>query len=486
MSCSLTTMVPRPRETFLTEAPLAPLLDHAVASPHASLVSPVEQVVVIVDPLSTGVLLQKRLLESGNYRVVIVWSDRTQPACREKHFARAGFAQDAFAAVIAHQEGQLEDTLLKIIAAAGTMHIAAVFCGSEFGVLLEDQIANGLNQKLGVHHLKASGIPILTTKVDKHLQANLLRQAGLDAVRETLARTDDHVRAFLQANQGSKAFVVKPQTGAGSVGVTFCDSEQAVWAAFHKILAGQHKAHCGDRYRHYTQAGVLLQEYLNGTEYIVNAVVHNGTPKTTAMWKYDKRPYNGASFLCFSKELQVVSDENCQEIVEYTEKVLQAIGFQNGAIHAEIMYTNRGPVLVEVNCRLHGGNGAWVHPAKQCMGYDQLSMLMDVYLNDAKIFHSIPARPTTAHSYCHQVKMRSHVQGTLKRVIPEQWERILALPSYVEHVFGVRPGDQILKSVDMPSIPGEITLVHPDKHVLAADYQLLNTILAEGIFEVYE
>lgn len=175
-----------------------------------------------------------------------------------------------------------------------------------------------------------------------------------------------------------------------------------------------------------------------------------------------------------------------EEIVEYTEKVLKAVGFQNGAIHAEVMYTeDRGPVLVELNCRMHGGNGAWVHPANLCVGYDQVSVFMDVYLNGGKeMWHSIPARPVRALASCQQVKMRSHIEGTLKRVIPEQWARIEALPSYVEHTFGVLPGDQLLKTVDMPSVPGEVTLVHENKETLARDYEALNEILREGIFEV--
>lgn len=484
-------MTPRP-EPF-TVAPdqgtswgITPSVDLEIPSPRSILDSPLEQAVVLVDPVSTGVLLQKKVFDTGIYKVVVVWSDRSQLSVREKHFLRSGHPREDFAAIITHEAGKLEETIKSILAATVDVNIAAVMCGSEYGVLLEDQIADGLNAALGTSHLKSSGMPSLTTKVDKYLQANTIRQAGLNAVREKLAKTADDVRAFLEENMasGSSSFVVKPQTGAGSVGVTFCDSEEAVWNAYETILAGEHKAHCSDKYRHYEKAGVLLQEYLVGTEYIVNAVVRDGVPKTTAMFKYDKRPYNGAAFVCFSKELQVVSDENCEEILEYTEKVLQAFGFQNGAVHAEVMYTSRGPVLVELNCRLHGGNAAWVHPAELCMGYEQLSMLMDVYLNEGKIYDTIPSRPIEAQGYCHQVKMRSSIQGILDCVIPSQLERIMALPSYLEHFFSVRPGDKLLKTVDMPSVPGEVTLVHQNKAVLAADYYKLNEILKEGIFQV--
>ena len=113
-------------------------------------------------------------------------------------------------------------------------------------------------------------------------------------------------------------------------------------------------------------------------------------------------------------------------------------------------------------------------------------MLVDVYLNGGKMFENIPSRPIEAKGYCHQTKMRSHIEGTLKRVNPAQFGRIEALPSYYSHMFGVKEGDQLLKTVDMPSVPGEVTLVHSDKDQLAADYEMLNKILAEGIFEVEE
>ena len=452
----------------------------------------VKRTVVLVDPLSTGVMLQERLFDAG-YRIILCWSERTLPETRAKHHLLSGHPEEDFEGIVAFDGNNMDEVLEQIVAITTDIH--AVMCGSEYGVLLEDQVANGLIEKLGATHLKSSGMPHIPMKVDKFLQASTIRNAGLDAVRETLAHSEDDVREFLAKNvRGDEdvKFVVKPQTGAGSVGVTFCDSAEAVMDAFRNILAGEHKAKYGARYRQYKQelsAGVLLQEYLNGTEFIVNSVVHNGEIKTTAMFKYDKRPYNGAGFVCFSKELIVPDDApEYQEVLEYAENVLKAIGFQNGAIHAEIMHMpNRGPVLVEVNCRLHGGNAAWVRPANVCMGYDQLSVMMDVYLHGGvKQFATLPPRPVKALNRCHQVKMRSHIEGTLDHVIESQLDRIKALPSYSEHFFSVHPGGKLSKTVDMPTVPGEVTLIHPDRDVLNADYNLLNEILREGIFEVVE
>eukprot|EP00956_Cyclotella_meneghiniana_P016589 scaffold26238_cov70-Cyclotella_meneghiniana.AAC.1 len=158
-----------------------------------------------------------------------------------------------------------------------------------------------------------------------------------------------------------------------------------------------------------------------------------------------------------------------KKVLDYTLRVLEAFGYMNGAIHAEVMYIEgRGPLLVEINCRLQGAKGDWVPLVEACKGYSQLSVLMDVYLNEGKIlFDNIPSAPESIVRGCYAVKMRSNVFSILQDVIQSQLDRILALPSYQGQFFLVKPSDKLLLTVDMPSV---------------LDYALLNEILDEGIF----
>eukprot|EP00966_Prymnesium_polylepis_P215695 4994720-Prymnesium_polylepis.2 len=48
-----------------------------------------------------------------------------------------------------------------------------------------------------------------------------------------------------------------------------------------------------------------------------------------------------------------------------------------GAIHSEVKLEERGPVLIEANCRLHGGEGTWAPMAEACVGYSQVSGMID-------------------------------------------------------------------------------------------------------------
>ncbi|CAN0568388.1 unnamed protein product, partial [Laminaria digitata] len=39
--------------------------------------------------------------------------------------------------------------------------------------------------------------------------------------------------------------------------------------------------------------GALVQEYLDGTEYVVDTVSRGGVHRLCAIWEYDKRSVNG-------------------------------------------------------------------------------------------------------------------------------------------------------------------------------------------------
>ena len=119
-----------------------------------------------------------------------------------------------------------------------------------------------------------------------------------------------------------------------------------------------------------TNYSVLLQEYLAGDEYVVDTVSRDGVHKCVALWKYDKRVYNGAPVVYYGMQLLAIDSEpRLAEMVGYTASVLDALGIRYGCCHTEIMLVERGPVLVEVNCRIHGGEGTWA-PMPKCGIHD--------------------------------------------------------------------------------------------------------------------
>lgn len=86
--------------------------------------------------------------------------------------------------------------------------------------------------------------------------------------------------------------VVKPVEGAGSDGVFICNSPDEVRSAYGSLEGTKNVLGL-------TNYSVLLQEYLKGDEYVVDTVSRSGVHKCVAIWKYDKRMFNGSPVVYF-------------------------------------------------------------------------------------------------------------------------------------------------------------------------------------------
>lgn len=77
-------------------------------------------------------------------------------------------------------------------------------------------------------------------------------------------------------------------------------------AAFQRIRA--HTNQYGER-----NDSVLVQEYMVGTEYVVNCVSRAGEHKVVSCWAYNKRPANGAPFVYHGVRLFESPDGRVEE-----------------------------------------------------------------------------------------------------------------------------------------------------------------------------
>ena len=143
----------------------------------------------------------------------------------------------------------------------------------------------------------------------------------------------------------------------------------------------------------------------------------------------------------------------------------------------------RGPVLIEANCRMHGGEGTWEPMASAALGYSQVSAQIDAFL-DPLAFAALPSRPVTFNAYAREAIVSSVVSGVLSEIDPVALSALRSLPSYQSEMFGVTVGQPIEKTVDLITSCGNINLVHMDSEQLDADYRKLHEICEKGIFLV--
>jgi biotin carboxylase len=242
------------------------------------------------------------------------------------------------------------------------------------------ELADELSERMG---LRTNGTALSEARRNKFVMGETIRAAGIRAVKQLRASTWPEIAAFMDDWRPDPfKVIVKPLDSAGSDDVTLCLNMADVQAAFGNIIG---KVNCLGL----VNRNLLVQEFLEGQEYVVDMVSRDGVHKVAAIWAYDRRPANGASFVCFGQRLLTAADEHCADLISYMKRVLDALRIRNGPTHGEVKWFKNEPVLVEVGARCHGGDGLWVNMASECFGYNQAEVAMFSYLFPDE-FNAIP------------------------------------------------------------------------------------------------
>jgi len=229
---------------------------------------------------------------------------------------------------------------------------------------------------------------------------------------------------------------------------------------------------------------VLVQEFLAGTEYIVDFVSRDGVHKCMAVWQYDKRPANGGSFVYFGQRPLSVESAVARELISYVSGVVEALGIRNGATHSEVIVdANGSPCLVECNCRSQGGNGEWVPVIQPLVGYSQVTALLDAFL-DGPAFDALPDAPQPFDGFGMLCFLVSYKEGTL--LASPGLDKLRQLPSHIRSALEVEEGTRVVKTINIFTELGIALLLHADPAVVEADYARLHDLCADDDFLVVD
>ncbi|MGF1431053.1 ATP-grasp domain-containing protein [Kitasatospora sp. LaBMicrA B282] len=178
---------------------------------------------------------------------------------------------------------------------------------------------------------------------DKNLMRQRLAEAGVDTTAHVRAADEQAVRAFLRAHGGP--CVVKPVAGAGSAGVTLVRTEDEVAAAWQRAT-GEHEG-IG-----ITETGVIVEEFLSGEQYSVEAFSEAGEHLVLSVTRKFSDP---VGFVELGHVAPAPLDDlQRKEITEYVTAVLDALGVGFGPTHTEIVLGSAGPRVIETHLRVGG------------------------------------------------------------------------------------------------------------------------------------
>mmetsp|Transcript_139328 Transcript_139328/g.277874 ORF Transcript_139328/g.277874 Transcript_139328/m.277874 type:complete len:495 (-) Transcript_139328:6-1490(-) len=420
-------------------------------------------VVIVVDPFSSGAYMTSEILQSGQYDVVRVLS-RSFPQA-QLDFVPPGLCLKYLATLQHDSDNPDEPSAWSRTFAAlqklDCMYVA-VIAGSEPGVNLTDAIAEHFQ-------LPGNGSKLSPCRRDKFLMIDRLHECKVDAAHQLLVNASTPVTTLHQFMEeqrlrdptGNGWIVAKPLNSCGGDDVRLCCSIDDA-RRYQERVVGLHNQYG------ILNSAVVFQEFLVGTEYVVDTVSRAGNHKVVAVWEYDKRPMNGAPFVYFGQRLMQPVAPEFVPLCDYTCSVLDALGIRFGPCHVEVKLTAAGPRLVEVGARLHGVRASWVPLANEAIGYDQISAGLSAYgLASGTDFDELPDRYKELKTHVFQVFLVSSCHGQL-RSLP-RLDEVRQLRSWHSDAI-VSPGALMKPTVDGWSSPGIVSLLHADPTVLLADY----------------
>ncbi|MET7622229.1 ATP-grasp domain-containing protein [Streptomyces sp. NPDC005408] len=414
-----------------------------------------ERVAVVVDGYSTGALYAPAFAAYG------IGTVHVENRAERAGAFRATFAAETYRATYAF-EGDWE-TLLRSL---GQHSVGWVAAGTESGVELADEIADALG--LDRHNELSSS----AARRDKLEMQRALAAAGVPMAWHAAVSTAQEAYA-VTAEHGGGPVVVKPLRSAGTDGVYCCTSAQEAAGAADKLLGS--RSVYGQ-----TNASVLVQEYLQGDEYMVNCLSADGQHTVTEIWRSVKTLLAGAPVYDYI-DLIAPRNPEAQIVAAYVREVLDALGTRWGPSHTEVINTADGPRLVESAARPQGTID--VSAVTRATGRNPVANTVHAML--VPDLYASGGLATAPLAEARGVSFICPSSGRLRRDL--DWSRLRALPSYHSMLAPAgRAGEFVHRTRDLFTRPGAVYLIHRDRAVVEQDHATIRQWEREGFYDIDE
>ena len=339
--------------------------------------------IIVVECISTGKNYIGDIVNRGYNPIVLHLKDSdTEDGKKFGQHVLDEYSRIPYEFDMIYEKDTFEETLEEVRKANPILIVP----GNERGVVL----AARLSHELGLLGNSIENLDAMTLKNEMHKR---LAQRGLRSIKGKVIHSLDEALEFYDSENLGEV-VIKPTYSAGSSSVRICLNRNEMIESINQLF--DEVNYYGDELEE-----LLIQERINGIEYIVNTVTHKGIHRVTLVWKYNKVKTSEGAIVYDSCETVNELSLGEAEMVEYAYKVADALEIQYGPVHGEYMIDEKGPVLIEVNCRPCGGS----MPAEfldRISGQHETDSILDSYLKPKCFFDEL------------RKKYILHAHGTLK------------------------------------------------------------------------
>lgn len=355
-----------------------------------------------------------------------------------------------------------DESYEKTFEAIKQLNPKAIIPGSDAGIIW----ANKMSYELG---LAGNNPKLLKKMISKRCMQESLKKAGLRYIKSKAIKTIDEAKEFMNDIDSFKV-VIKPSIGQASIGVCICENDKELSEAIElnkgvDVLGNDE---------------MIIQEYIGGKEYVLDSVSCNGVNRIVAGEKYVKIQTEGGAAIYDYLITVDESDETFRKIMEYHKKVIRAIGIEYGAIHAEYKVDDKGPVLMEVNCRVDGGLQIYQVEHK-AWGESHAGAALEAYLNSDIFYQKLDKELKMDYYYIRK-----------DLIMPED---CFVIESHVETVFndlesferGIQFGGNrpYPKTVDLSTCGGIVHLTNRNKDKIMKDLDAVKKMEKEEFEKIF-
>lgn len=351
-----------------------------------------------------------------------------------------------------------QNTYAKTLALVKKYHPIAAVVGSELGVELGTRLMNDLN-------LPSNPYSKIKQYINKDAMHLALKKAGLRYIRGKIIYNEKEAFNFYK-ELGVKEVVLKPMRGAGSVGVYFCSNFDEIKERLNT---------CKNSANFFGQKfdGVLMQERIKGVECFVNTMSLNKKHRILSMWKYSIDETNDGKMIFDNIESLNHLEVNSTQLVQYALDCLDALGVENGPAHTEFFIDEKGPIMIEINCRVAGCSMP-ITFLDRIFGHHDTDQILDDLLYPRHF------------SYYYLQDYVTYEKGIIKLfIVPKEFTAISApvikmvshLKSfhnaYIEPIRNMR---KLERTIDLESAGGTVFLVNKDHHLVQRESEFLHLL----------
>lgn len=305
-----------------------------------------------------------------------------------------------------------------------TFRLAGAYASCDFGLPSVSAIAEEF-------HLPGCPPDAVQRALDKSLAKEIWRRDGIATPGGAVV--EDEAGVLSAAEEIGLPLILKPVHGSGSRGVASVWEQGDLAAAFESA--------------HLFSERVLVEEFVEGRHIDVNGLFIDGrfVPGGTLDRFFCETPYHFPVWGCQPSSLTTTEETDTYELVE---KAARSLGIGSGPVKADVIWTGRGPVLLELAPRLHGDvSSAYVAPLAK--GASPIRRWLACL---AGVRETVDCAPQPGAHVAGWMAIFPEVVGELVRVTGV--ESALAVQGVREVVVLAKPGRMIREHRDNSSVCG--------------------------------